>query len=804
MKLEKIKNMKQKIITIPIIMITLISFIIPNYSHAGVLDGVLNNVLSGLMYIPDCFIWFLEKSCIDSDISYSDIFKKDDDLKNYLEDTMNQGTILDGNISGIGAGITWALIKTPIIGGIIQGISDDTITMISNIKISPMSIFANEIPLFDVNFFSPKKNDKSVAYNIRNVISVWYVALRNISLVLSLLVLVFIGIKITVSSVASDKAKYKQLLVDWIVGICLILFAHYIMVFSVNIIESLDKMIVYNTKDSDVLINIARTKAGTFNATEDALFAEQFLWGMVYIALTAFTFIFAWQYMVRVVKMIFLTLFAPIFAFSYPLDKMMDGKSQAFDRWIKDYIFTLLIQPIHLLLYTILISSVIELATSNFLYSLVVLGCFIPVEKLIREFFNFGRGHIKGPNPAGLFTAMTLGSKAINAFKPSNIKNGKSDGGKQSNGNDIKPIDISRGDRAIDLLTDGEDKIDSGNQKIRDYSDEYKNDNQEDTKEVQDGVGQDMPGKNDEEFKISDNQQDYDRLKAIQNDNKIDTDTNRYTEEEKDLSAERLKNEFNNIDEENTGKIERDNKDNKKFGKIKDKFGMVGNRFKSAPRDLKSLANSNIGLTARSGVKKGLKIAAATTVGTAAAVMAGAAMLPSGDIIKTGEAMVAGVAAGSTFTSKALNSTDKKSSFADSWKQKHDPSGYMKKLQREQADEDYRKIINDKNAMLQLRTKAQKYNMSDKQLKDTIRNYSDNGITDYKEIGKGIQLQKEKGATEREAMGVVQIAKKYSESAVFEKENITKSRLVKSLQGQVRNPEQVAEKKLDLLKAYYE
>ena len=106
--------------------------------------------------------------------------------------------------------------------------------------------------------------------------------------------------------------------------------------------------------------------------------------------------------------------------------------------------------------------------------------------------------------------------------------------------------------------------------------------------------------------------------------------------------------------------------------------------------------------------------------------------------------------------------------------------------------------------MLQLRTKAQKYNMSDKQLKDTIRNYSDNGITDYKEIGKGIQLQKEKGATEREAMGVVQIAKKYSESSVFEKESITKSRLEKSLQGQVKNPEQVAQKKLDLLKAYYE
>ncbi len=66
--------------------------------------------------------------------------------------------------------------------------------------------------------------------------------------------------------------------------------------------------------------------------------------------------------------MAFLTIIAPLVAITYPIDKINDGKAQAFDMWLKEYIFNLLIQPLHLLLYIILINSAMTFASKNIFY----------------------------------------------------------------------------------------------------------------------------------------------------------------------------------------------------------------------------------------------------------------------------------------------------------------------------------------------------------------------------------------------------------------------------------------------------
>lgn len=73
---------------------------------------------------------------------------------------------------------------------------------------------------------------ESIAEQLRGIISGWYVNLRNFAVVISMVVLLYIGIKIITSTIASDKAKYKQMLVDWLVSICLIFAMQYIMTFS--------------------------------------------------------------------------------------------------------------------------------------------------------------------------------------------------------------------------------------------------------------------------------------------------------------------------------------------------------------------------------------------------------------------------------------------------------------------------------------------------------------------------------------------------------------------------------------------
>ena len=69
----------------------------------------------------------------------------------------------------------------------------------------------------------------------------------------------------------------------------------------------------------------------------------------------------------------------------YAIDKIRDGKAQGFDIWFKEFIFNLIIQPFHLLMYFVLVGMAVDLANSNILYSIVAIGFMIPAEKLLRK-----------------------------------------------------------------------------------------------------------------------------------------------------------------------------------------------------------------------------------------------------------------------------------------------------------------------------------------------------------------------------------------------------------------------------------
>lgn len=74
-----------------------------------------------------------------------------------------------------------------------------------------------------------KTSKQNMAVELRELVSTWYVALRNIALVAMLSMLVYVGIRILLSSVASDKAKYKQMLQDWLIrnGVTIFYALHY-------------------------------------------------------------------------------------------------------------------------------------------------------------------------------------------------------------------------------------------------------------------------------------------------------------------------------------------------------------------------------------------------------------------------------------------------------------------------------------------------------------------------------------------------------------------------------------------------
>lgn len=372
-------------------------------------------------------------------------------------------------------------------------------------SISPEEIFQGTILLFNVDFFSTPKTiwakgkdkddnvvteksdvygtedskivkldnffykdgDKEVitskqdmASELQETIARWYVGIRNIVLVVMMIVLLYIGIRMMLATIASDKAKYKQLLQDWFVGLLLVFFIHYIMAFSVTLVQKLTDVVSssvdknayavkfpvdengkivkwFNENDMTYMVydengNCLGNEDGTQDVSENdaayivyptnilgslRLTMQMTPWGynyigyaIVYVVLVLFTLYFIFTYLRRVLYMAFLTIIAPMVALTYPIDKVNDGSAQGFSKWFKEYIFNLLIQPMHLLLYYILITSAFDLAGKNTIYSMVAIGFMIPAEKLLRSLFGFEKAKTPGllAGPAG--AAVTMGA----------------------------------------------------------------------------------------------------------------------------------------------------------------------------------------------------------------------------------------------------------------------------------------------------------------------------------------------------------------------------------------------------------
>lgn len=279
---------------------------------------------------------------------------------------------------------------------------------IPNIRYTPEEIFANRIPALDVNFINPSVKtgddawdaEHNIAMKLQPTIASWYVAIRTLALVALLSVLVYLGIRMLITSVAADKAKYKKMMMDWIVGICLLFALHYIMSFALTMSEVVTSMLGQDTTQS---INVSFVNNGnTYSFGGNLMSYVRFMiqstdeatglgFFFLYLMLVIYSIRFTWVYLKRVVNMAFLTLIAPFVALTYPIDKVSDGSAQAFNMWIKEFSFNALLQPLHLLLYKVLLGSATALAAINPLYAVVCLGFILAAEKLLKQMFGFNK-----------------------------------------------------------------------------------------------------------------------------------------------------------------------------------------------------------------------------------------------------------------------------------------------------------------------------------------------------------------------------------------------------------------------------
>ena len=311
--------------------------------------------------------------------------------------------------------------------------TDDTFDAPMGTIYSPYEIFSNKIPLMDVNFLSPHVyKGKAIYYNqegekeilesdeeidssagaLQKVVSSWYVTLRNIAIVALLSILLYLGIRIVISSSSAEKATYKQTLFDWLIALILVFGMHYIMSFALTMTENISRILdnVTNTLikvpirvDSQIsdwthnmtvvtnLPGYVRLVAGIANSSGNTLVAVEY--AIIYLIMIAYTVMFTIIYLKRVIYMAFLTIIAPITAVTYPFRRKKVAGGNAFSIWLREYIVNLLIQPIHLLLYAVTVGATMDLAAEHPIYAIIVLACLIPAEKMFIEIFGMRAPH---------------------------------------------------------------------------------------------------------------------------------------------------------------------------------------------------------------------------------------------------------------------------------------------------------------------------------------------------------------------------------------------------------------------------
>lgn len=420
------KGILQKTIIL-ILMVLTLNFIVPTYSQADIGGVLMDPITDFLCTIGDGIINVLQK-CMTGDwgagFNLEGGFLESAETYNFNGSGGVDETI-DPNDEKKGFNRT-----------LVTGKLQDYYVPVATY--SPEQIFAGNVAGLDINFIKPNTysdQKESTASELRPVIASWYVALRNLAVVGLLSVLVYVGIRIIISSTASDKAKYKQMFTDWLIALCLLFFLHYIMSFTLTLTESITQAIGGNGSDT-YTINVVGKGVFDTNLLGAARFKTQYddfgqkiAYLIMYLALVYYTCMFTFFYLKRLLMMAFLTLIAPLVALTYPIDKMNDGKAQAFDSWLKEYVFNALIQPFHLIIYMVFVGSAMSFASNNIIYMIAALGFIMPAEKILRKFFGFEK--------AGAGTLGALGTLGVASMAKKFLGGKGGKGGKAPSGHEM-------------------------------------------------------------------------------------------------------------------------------------------------------------------------------------------------------------------------------------------------------------------------------------------------------------------------------------------------------------------------------
>lgn len=291
---------------------------------------------------------------------------------------------------------------TPTAGGVVANILANignafalTISCVLNLTASNTSSFVftiydvvfNKINLFDANYLlEDEANTNEIHLKIKEQVAIWYTGIRKIAIALSLCILIYIGIRMATSTVSEDEAKYKKMFISWVESFILIFFIHYIILFSMVISKALLDLVTKIpgvSKEAEYSIFLFSYKSAYTKMGWDAVSSSLVYWILVFYQVKFFTL-----YIKRSLAVAFLIIISPLITVTYSIDKVGDGRAQAWGTWFRELEVNLLVQPLHALLYALFIVSTSEIMAKVPLFAAIFFMGLSRAEKVIKGIFN--------------------------------------------------------------------------------------------------------------------------------------------------------------------------------------------------------------------------------------------------------------------------------------------------------------------------------------------------------------------------------------------------------------------------------
>lgn len=299
----------------------------------------------------------------------------------------------------------------------------------------------------------------------------WYKVFNKIAVMVYMIVLVYIGIAVMLSSTGEKRSRYKELTMTWVIGITILFVFPYVMKYIIKLNDAMTNTISgvatqlgfeqqegepgdiaklgffnlfykYGSAefskhmgDSKDIITFTRNVAlGVENGKDDK---PNITLALVYDVLVGQTVVILIMYYKRAFMMAFLIVIFPLVAMSYVIDKIGDGKSQSFGIWFKEFMVNVVVQTFHAIVYVLItgggIKAYLSSSGGNFIFMFLCILFLFEGEKILRGIFGIqSQASTIGDLAATGAMIMAMGGNAKGVLGGGGVKTGSSQDNKES------------------------------------------------------------------------------------------------------------------------------------------------------------------------------------------------------------------------------------------------------------------------------------------------------------------------------------------------------------------------------------